>query len=70
MRNLLGLAAAAATFLAVTQWLEAQCEVRWRASNATAYYSLRNGCMVSFGDHAWPEANVVIDVPALRRVIE
>jgi hypothetical protein len=40
MRNLLGAIAAVATFFAALEFQAAQCESRWRESNATAHYSL------------------------------
>ena len=44
MRNLLGLAAAAATLWAALEFNEAHCEARWQG--LTASYSLLTGCMV------------------------
>jgi hypothetical protein len=58
MRNLLGLAAAVATFIAATQWLEAQCQARWRGGNLSASYSWLTGCMVEVGYLRVPEGSI------------
>jgi hypothetical protein len=52
MRDLLGLAAAAVTFIAATQWQAYQCEARWPGRPAS--YNLLTGCMIA----GTPEANI------------
>jgi hypothetical protein len=56
MRNLLGLAAAVATFIAATQWLSAGCEARW--PGLTASHSFLTGCMVEDGYLRVPEGSI------------
>ena len=66
MRNLVGLAAAAATFIAATQWLESQCEARWRGGNLSASYSMLTGCMVEVDLLKVPEGSVSVPVERPR----
>jgi hypothetical protein len=64
MRNLLGLAAAAATLWAALEFNEAHCEARWQG--LTASYSLLTGCMVEIDLLKVPEGSVSVPVERPR----
>ena len=66
IRNLIGLAAAAATAYAITEFQAAQCEARWRGGNLIASYSLLTGCMVEVGYLRVPEGAIRVPQNSIR----
>jgi hypothetical protein len=65
MKDLLGIAAAAATFFAALEFNDYQCAARWHG--LTASYTLLSGCMVEVDLLKVPEGSV--SVPAERQHI-
>ena len=66
MRNLIGLLAAAATFIADMEWETARCAARWRGGNLIAHYNVFAGCTVEVGYLTVPEGSISVPVSPLR----
>jgi hypothetical protein len=64
MRDLLGLAAAAVTFIAAIEWLSAGCEARWLGREAS--YRLLTGCMVEVNYLRVPEGSIRVQPDRLH----